>query len=364
MRILIIRSIGKNKYGGGERWVINAATGLHNSGHFVTVAGVKDSILLQEAQKNGLKTTHLNIFTDFNVLQAYKLSRFILKNKFDIVICKGRELIVTGLACKWANNTPLIRRTGLPPKNPNSRKMVWRTRWFIDGVITNTQTIQQLYYNNGFTQKDFVKVVYNGLVTHDSVPAFDFSSIFPGKKIILCVGRVVSDKGYNFIIDALPAIKQADRAVMVYVLGEGKEKTRLKKYAREKNVDDMIHFAGYVHQPVPYIKGCDLFLHASLIEGMPNAAMEAMAYAKPVIMTRVNGAEELTNNGEYALLIPPADPLAIERAVIRAMQELESLKQKSLEAQQYVRNKFGMHNMVSSLEEYLTDRVNKKKNRS
>jgi glycosyltransferase involved in cell wall biosynthesis len=362
MRILFIRSIGKNKYGGGERWVINAATSLHNNGHFVTIAGLKDSILLDEASKNGLETTHLNIFTDFNVFQAYKLSRYILKNNFDIVVCKGRELIVTGLACKWANNTPLIRRTGLPPKNSKSKKLVWRTRLFVDGVITNTQTIQQIYRNNGFTDKDFVKVVYNGLVTHDSLPAFDFASLYPGKKIILCVGRVVTDKGYNFIIDALPLIKQVDPDIMVYALGEGKEMNRLKKYAHEKNVEDMIHFAGYVHQPVPYIKGCDLFLHASLIEGMPNAAMEAMAYAKPVIMTRVNGADELTDNGKYALLIPPADPVAIANAVNSMIHNLDSMKMATVDAQNYVRDKFGIQNMVSSLERYLLDRVEKKKN--
>jgi glycosyltransferase involved in cell wall biosynthesis len=66
---------------------------------------------------------------------------------------------------------------------------------------------------------------------------------------------------------------------------------------------------------VPYLKGCDLFVLPSLYEGMSNAAMEAMAYGKPVILTNVNGAGELVPDEGKGVLIPARDPQAIAAEV-------------------------------------------------
>lgn len=356
MRILFVHSIGKNKYGGGERWVVNVATGLHNKGHFVIVAGRKNSVLLDEVSGNGIQTAVFDIRSDINIFQAYRLSRFIRRHQIDIIICKSRELAVCGQAAKWSGNPLIIRRTGSPPP-PRSKKLARRTRKYVDGVVTNTTTIKDIYLNHGFTRENFVKVIYNGMHFDDELPPFDFNRIFPGKTIGLCVGRAVGHKGYYFLIDALPALKQTNPDLLFYVLGEGKDKQRLISYAREKQVDQMIHFAGYVHQPVPYYKGCDFFLHPSLYEGMPNAAMEAMAYGKPVIMTRVNGADELSENGRFARLIPASNAQAISSAVKDAWQNKSDFLDMANKARKMVREKYGMDTMVNELENYLLARM-------
>lgn len=332
---------------------------MHQKGHFVVVAGRKNAVLLHEAAKNGVQTTVFDIRSDINIFQAYRLSRFIRKNQIDVIICKSRELAVCGMAAKWSGNPLLIRRTGSPPP-PGSKKLARRTKKYVDGVVTNTTTIRDIYHNLGFTENDFVKVIYNGLHFDDDTPPFDFSKAFPGKTIGLCVGRAVGHKGYFYLIDALVALKEAYPELLFYVLGDGKDKERLISYAREKQVDSMIHFAGYVHQPVPYFKGCDFFLHPSLYEGMPNAAMEAMAYGKPVIMTRVNGADELSQNGQFARLIPAANAEAISTAVAKAMDNKSDFIAMGQKARDMVREKYGMNTMLTELEEYLIARLEHK----
>ncbi len=360
MRVLFVHSIGRKKYGGGERWVISAASGLQKKGHTVFVAGVKNSVLLAEAAKNNISTAVFNVFSDLNLFQAYRLSWFIRKHKFDVVICKGRELVITGLAVKWGGMPVLIRRTGSPPPS-KSKKLVVRTRLFVDGVITNTETIRKIYADHGFTDDAFVKVIYNGLQTDDQIDPFAFKTLFPGQTIVLSAGRVTGHKGYFFLIDALVQLKLSQPNLLFYILGEGRDKEKLVRYAREKGVEDMIFFAGYAHDPVPYFKGCDLFIHPSLYEGMPNAAMEAMAYGKPVIMTQVNGADELSDYGKYALLIPPANKDAIVDAVNKVMNNMDEYTHMGLQAQQYVRQKFGILTMVEELEKFFTARISNKK---
>ncbi len=359
LRILFVRIIGRHKYGGGERWVVNAASGLQGLGHHVIVAGKSNSMLLREAGSRGLQILFFNIQWPFRLFQAMRLARYLRNEKIDVVVCKSRELMVAGLASRWGGKSVVIRRAGSPPRG-NSLKLKLRARWFADGIITNTATIKEVYDRLRFAEKDFVKVIYNGLTPDEQVPAFDFSKQFPGKTIVLSVGRLVKEKGYFYLIDALQELKKRSPELLCYVIGAGKDKQALQQYAREKGVEDMIHWAGYVHNPATYFKGCHLFVHPSLFEGMPNAPMEAMAYGKPVIMTRVDGAEELSQGGKFAALIPPADPQAIAQAVMHALQNREQMEAMGRGARSYVLEAFGMEPMAKALEQYMLDRLDKK----
>ncbi|MBW6479431.1 MAG: glycosyltransferase [Bacteroidales bacterium] len=363
MRILFVHSIGKKKFGGGERWVVNAASGLKSKGHEVFAACRKNSVLSNELHKEGIHLIGFNLYSNISLYQVFRLSRIIRKNRIDVVICKGHELTVSGIAARWRNNALLIRRSGSPPPS-KSLKLYYRTKWFTDGVVTNTHTIKEIFQHHGFTEKDFVKVIYNGLKVDDEVQPFDFSANYPGKTIVLSIGRAVGHKGYYHLIDALPAIAEIYPDLFFFVIGDGKEKEQLIRYALKKGVENKIKFAGYIHHPVPYIKGCDLFLHPSLYEGMPNAAMEAMAYGKPVIMTRVNGADELSENGKYAYLIPPADPDSIVGAVKKAMENKASFEKMGEDAGLFVRENFSMQKMVDYLEAYILERMKLKQNNS
>lgn len=359
LRILFVRIIGRKKYGGGERWVVNAAAALQGLGHQIFVAGKGNSLLLLEAGSRGLQTISFNIFWPFRLFQALWLARFLRKEKIDVVVSFRRELTVAGLAARWSGNPLVIRRASSPPSS-NTRKIKRHTRWFVDGVVTNTETIRKTYARIGLAEQDFVRVIYNGLQLDGQTPAYDFSEQFPGKTIVLSVGRLVKEKGYFYLIDALDELKERNPELLCFVIGHGKDKQSLQQYAREKGVEHMIHWAGYVHQPAAYFKGCDLFVHPSLFEGMPNAPMEAMACGKPVIMTRVDGAEELSQGGKFATLIPPADPQAIAQAVEHALQNREQMEAMAREAQEFVLEKFGMTTMAKALEQYLLDRLAQK----
>jgi len=363
MRILFLHSIGKHKFGGGEHWVVNAASGLKSLGHYVVVAGVKNSVLLDEAEKKDLETKVFPVSNDINLFKAFQLLRYISKQNIDVVICKSRELAMAGLASKMGKPFLLIRRTGSPPSK-KSLKLYLRTKWFVDGVVTNTQTIKEIYNDLGFNAVDFIKVIYNGLVTDDQAAPFNFNDEFPNKTIFVCLGRAVRDKGYFFLIDALPEIRKTHPDVLFFVMGDGKDKERLVKYAIEKGVSEMIHFAGYIHKPVPYLKGSDFFLHPSLYEGMPNAAMEAMGYGKPVIMTRVNGADELSRSGEFARLMPPADSQAIAYAVVEMLHNKKESAEMGEKAKEHVRKNFSRSVMIKTLEDYLLSRLELKKNKA
>ena len=65
----------------------------------------------------------------------------------------------------------------------------------------------------------------------------------------------------------------------------------------------------------------DLFVLPSLYEGMPLSILEAMGAGLPVIATAVDGTPEVVEDGETGLLVPPADPAALARAVVRLLDD-------------------------------------------
>ncbi|MFO7873558.1 MAG: glycosyltransferase [Bacteroidales bacterium] len=362
MRILFVHTIGKKKYGGGERWVVHAAGQLRQRGYTTFVAGKRDSILLNQSAKMGAITVPVNIISDISPYHVWKLARLIRKLQIDVVISKRHDLAVAGAAARISTKPAVIVRSSSPPRSSLKKHLFLISR-LADGLITNTTTIRDIYKSQGLPDDGFMQVIYNGLPVYDDVQGYNFQDAYPGRTVILCVGRLVAAKGYFYLIDALERLSEKRSDILVYVLGEGKDKHKLQEYARRKGVEDMILFAGYRDQPVPWIKGCDLFLHPSLYEGMPNAPMEAMAYGKPVIMTKVNGADELSRNGRLAKLIPPADADAIVKAIEETINNPQSSRAMADNARQHVRSFFSMDAMVNNLEAFIIDRQQTKNRR-
>ncbi len=356
MNILFVHSIGKKKFGGGEKWLISAASGLRDTGHRVFVGGKKDSRLLKAARLNGLETAEFNILSDMSIYYVFRIAAFLRANKIDVLITKSRDLAVAGIAARLGSNPLVLVRHGLPLRN-SFRKHSFLLRKFADGVITNTSSIRDLYELNGWVKKDFTKVIYNGTLATNNVPSYNYSEKFPGKRIILTVGRLAMQKGYFYLIDAISLLGSQHNDLMFVVLGDGRLRNKLLSYARKKGVADRIHFEGFVENVVPYLKSCELFVLPSLYEGMSNAAMEAMSYGKPVILTNVNGARELVPDQDKGILIPPANAAAIAEAVIKLKNDPELRERLGREAARHVKEKFPVREMIDNIQMYINERI-------
>ncbi len=356
MNILFVHSIGRKKFGGGEKWLISAASGLRDNGHRVFVGARPDSRLMKAARHNNLETVAFNIFSDISIYHIFRIAFFLRKHKIDVLITKDRDLFVAGTAARFGGRPLVLVRHGLPMRS-SYKKHTFLLKNLADGVITNTCSIKDLYEMNGWVKKDFTRVIYNGTIATNNIPSYSYSEKFPGRKIVLIVGRLAVQKGYFYLIDAISLLVKKHKDLMFVVLGEGKLYRKLVAYARKKGVSDHIHFVGFVDNVVPYLKGCDIFVLPSLYEGMSNAAMEAMSYGKPVILTNVNGAKELIPDPRKGLLIPPRDAEAIAHAVELLKDDAELREELGREAQKHVLANFPVSEMISKIQMYIEERI-------
>jgi glycosyltransferase involved in cell wall biosynthesis len=75
-------------------------------------------------------------------------------------------------------------------------------------------------------------------------------------------------------------------------------------------------FTGFRADVARLLDGVDVVALPSLWEGMPLTAIEAAAMARPIVATAVDGTVEVVRHGVTGLLVPPADPPALARALL------------------------------------------------
>ncbi len=360
MNILFIHCIRKEKFGGGEKWLVAAAAGLAERGHNVTIGGRPGSKLFSAAAEAGVKTADINIFSDISIYHIFKVYRFLRKHKTDVLITRSTDLTVAGLAAaitrRRIGKPVVIVRHGLPMIYA-IRKHVFLLNRLAQGIITNTNSIKEEYERKKFFPPGFTKVIHNGISPADDGGAVDFGGRFPGKRIILSAGRLAYQKGYSYLADAIALLPPAYDDLVFVILGAGKQHGKLLAYAKKKAVLQRMHFEGFVENVHPYLRACEFFVLPSLYEGMPNAAMEAMAASKAVILTKVNGTPELIRNPSLGLLVAPENPKELADAIIKLADNKELRNEMGKNAAKHMHENFAMNTMIDNIQAFLKEKL-------
>lgn len=140
-------------------------------------------------------------------------------------------------------------------------------------------------------------------------------------EVILGVGRLVPVKGFDLLVQALPAIRRARPAAELVLIGEGPERPRLQHLAEELSVLDAVTMPGARNDVCPYLAAADVLVAPSRNEGQGRALVEAMSLGLPVVGARVGGIPDVLDEGACGLLVPPEDPAAIARAVVSVLED-------------------------------------------
>lgn len=143
----------------------------------------------------------------------------------------------------------------------------------------------------------------------------------PGSKphIVAC-GRLVEQKGFCYLIDAMALVRQVVPATL-FIVGEGKLRHVLESQIKSMNLEECVSLLGFKPNPYKYMASADVFVLSSIAEGFGNVIVEAMACGTPVVSTDCPyGPREIIQDGVNGLLVPPADSQALATAILRVLQ--------------------------------------------
>ena len=156
-----------------------------------------------------------------------------------------------------------------------------------------------------------------------------------GERTLLAVGnlgKAHTYKGFDTLVQALPAILKRAPAARCVIVGEGDDQERLEKLAAELGVRDRVTFAGSVtdEELARCYRSCDVFVLPSKAvarngnwggEGFGRVYVEAALAARPVVGSSGGGAAEAVVDGRTGLLVRPESAKEVAAAVVRLLED-------------------------------------------
>ena len=151
------------------------------------------------------------------------------------------------------------------------------------------------------------------------VPNFveDFSATPPAadlpqaRPLLLGLGRLHTDKGFDTLIQAMPRLP----GIHLAIAGEGPERAALTALAAREHVADRVHFLGWRADAGALLRAADLFVCSSRVEPLGNMVIEAWSAGCPLVAADADGPRELVRDGADGRLVPKENPEALAAAI-------------------------------------------------
>jgi glycosyltransferase involved in cell wall biosynthesis len=158
-------------------------------------------------------------------------------------------------------------------------------------------------------------------------------------------------KGHLYALEALKELVAAGLDTILVVVGEGPYRSLIEPRIRELGLEAQVRLVGYQEEVAPWLALMDVVVMASYAhEGVPQAALQALALGKPVVGTYVGGIPEVIIPGETGLLAPPKDPHALAAALRQLWEHPELRAEMGRRGRELVVQKYSLEQMAALVE--------------
>lgn len=155
----------------------------------------------------------------------------------------------------------------------------------IDFIICQTESMRrELDENKPFINTNKMTVFQNPVTINENWS--DLQNPFPGKHYIVAAGRLIIDKGFDLLLDCMPAILIEFPDIELVILGEGTERSNLELKRDKLSLNKQVHFLGWQENVYPYFKYAKACIVSSRHEGFPNVLLQMMMCNNTVVSTQ------------------------------------------------------------------------------
>ena len=237
------------------------------------------------------------------------------------------------------------RHQGWVDKHPQSH-IHGVERWMArtaDHVITCSHYMRGHVADIYGLDEERVSVIPNGIDPEDLRPVGDLDDLraqfaAPDEKLVLLVGRLVYEKGFQDALDALPGLIRRLGNVRFLVAGSGTHEAELKRQAERLGIMEHGTFLGWIGDDVLHslYRIADLTVVPSIYEPFGLVALEAMASGCPCIVADTGGLREVVPNREVGLRFRAESPRSLAHYVARVLTDDDLRDRLVTEASEHV----------------------------
>lgn len=345
--------------GGIGRYVTSLAKALKDRGHTVLVAssgGELEKVLSRE----GIRHIYLNIRTKSElspkiIKSFFTLKSFVEKEKIDLIHAHTRVTQVVAALLSNYRKVPYVTTCHGFFKERLGRRIFgcWGER-----VVAISEAVKDQLVNNFKVDENRIALIHTGIeldrflgdISDEKRKDFKRRWNLNGAYVIGTIGRLSSVKGQDVLLKAAKRLVEDFSGLKVLLVGKGPDEARLRRLSANLGLDKNVIFTGSVDDTTEIIPAMDIFVLPSIKEGLGLSLVEAMAFGRPCIASRVGGIESLIENGVSGLLVKPGDPEELARAVKYIFYNKEKAEVFREAARKKVIRDFDISRMASQME--------------
>lgn len=297
-------------------------------------------------------------------LGMLRLARFLRRQRIDILHTHLFEPSVIGLQAGVLAGVPQRVMTRHYSDYHTRIHKKWHVRLdqlcirLSHGVIAVSEHTAEHMISQEGARPNKIHTVLNGIdfdrvrLSSPEAPARLRREFAPSDgPLLLMVGRLHPEKGYQFLFEALTKLKgRLDRPVRLLVAGQGPLEDFYRRMVQSLGCADAVEFLGFRKDVADLMAASDLVVLPSVAEAFGLVLTEALYLGTPVVATRVGGIPEIVTDGIDGVLVPPADSQALADALADLLRDPERRARMAGSGRQKVQARFKFEDMVRAYE--------------
>ncbi len=195
-----------------------------------------------------------------------------------------------------------------------------------------------------------IVVIPNGVDAIRFSPAPARTRRLPDQVTVGTLANLRPEKGIEDLVRAMVLVRDRYPEGRLVLWGGGPLAADLERLIGDLGLSGEARLCGPTTGPEAALRELDIFVLPSLSEACSNVLLEAMASGLPVVATRVGGTPALVEDETTGLLVPPRDPAALAKAIIRLLEDPALAERLGARAREVVRSNFSLDRMLSRIE--------------
>lgn len=348
---------------GGAEVVLNNLVSRINKDRFgIVVVSIRPGgVVKEEIEKQGIKVLELGGWFKYNPRIILKFIYILLKERPDILHAHLFHANLLSRILGRICGVPVIISTfhGLSSIKGVRENLLKITSNFPNLNIVVSKMLRNELIKRGLSTPSKTRVIHNGV----DIERFNTSKrkgefrkelkIPQNITVLISVGRLIKEKGYNYLIEAIHYLKSRQRSngVVLFIIGEGKERKKIEAKIKKLGLSKSVFLLGEKKDISSYLHAADIFIASSLHEGFSLATLEAACTGLPIVSTKTGVIPEVFRDNRTGFLVNAGDSRALAEKIEYVLSLPKEERRKIAEgARKIVEEKFSIKKMVKNYE--------------
>ena len=374
MKAKILYVIDNLEFGGGERGFAQLAGGLKDR-YEIRFACQPGGPLGERLRELGVAIRPVDFRRRVSPASIGRLLAILRAEGIDLVHSMGARADFSARIAARLAGTPVVVSTiamfvggyDIPP----GRRLLYRagiqlSERFCNGFIAVSEAIKHALVHDHRIPREKVVRIYNGVEPElfraegpDGLRLRRELGLDPEAPLVGTVGRLVYQKAQDVFLRAASTVAHSVPAAQFLIVGEGPLRSSLERLVAQLGLR-RCHFAGFRADIPRVLSIMDIFALPSILEGLPRVLLEALALARPVVATRIDGVTEVVQHGVTGLLVAPGEPTALAGAILSLLMDQALAGQLGLAGRKLVEERFTVSRAVDEVDRFYATLLERK----